>query len=52
MRVRIERYRRSRPAKVEDYEIGCVLLMQPFFFRRDEWLNVPDWHPSIVRGKS
>jgi putative restriction endonuclease len=36
----------------EDYEIGCVLLAQPFFFKRDEWLAVPDWHPSIVRGKS
>jgi putative restriction endonuclease len=51
MRARIERYRRIRPAPHEDYEIGCVLLQQPFFFSRVEWLPVPDWHLNIVRGK-
>lgn len=51
MRARIERYRRIRPAPHEDYEIGCILLQQPFFFSRSEWLPVPDWHPNIVRGK-
>src|SRR2546422_1170094 len=51
MRERIERYRRIRPSPHEDYEIGCVLLAQPFFLKRDEWLEVPDWHSSIVRGK-
>jgi putative restriction endonuclease len=52
MRSRIERYRRIRPAPYEDYVIGCILLQQPFFFNRDEWLTAPDWHPNIVRGKS
>ncbi|HLA81041.1 MAG TPA: HNH endonuclease [Thermoleophilia bacterium] len=51
MRSRIERYRKIRPAPHEDYEVGCILLQQPFFFSRDEWMAVPDWHPNIVRGK-
>ena len=52
MRARIERYRRVRPAPQEDYEIGCILLQQPFFLPRDHWLPVPDWHANIVRGKT
>lgn len=52
MRNRIERYRRSRPA-IEDYHIGCILLEQPFFFYKDDWISVPeDWFPNIVRGKT
>ncbi len=52
MRARIERYRRIRPAPQEDYEIGCLLLQQPFFLARSQWLTVPEWHPNIVRGKT
>jgi putative restriction endonuclease len=33
--------------------IGCIILAQPFFFSRAEWIPVPeDFHPNIVRGKS
>jgi hypothetical protein len=35
----------------DDYEIGCILLEQPFFFEREDWLPVPEWQPNIVRGK-
>src|SRR5438034_750534 len=52
MRDRIERYRRIRSSPGEDYEIGCILLQQPFFLTREEWLPVPEWSPNIVRGKS
>jgi putative restriction endonuclease len=52
MRKRIERYRRVKPSQHEDYEIGCILLEQPFFFGQDEWLPVPEWQPNIVRGKT
>jgi putative restriction endonuclease len=52
MRARIERYLRMRPAPQEDYEIGCILLQQPFFLERNAWLPVPDWHANIVRGKT
>jgi putative restriction endonuclease len=52
MRGRIEKYRKSTPSHTEDYEIGCILLEQPFFFRKDEWIQSPaNWSPNIVRGK-
>lgn len=51
MRRRIERYRRVQPGAASDYTVGCILLQSPFFFNRDEWLTVPEWHRSIVRGK-
>jgi putative restriction endonuclease len=51
-RRRIEKYRRTTPSPTEDYEIGCILLEQPFFFRKDNWIPAPtDWSPNIVRGK-
>ena len=52
MRKRIEHYRRVKSPQQEDYEIGCILLEQPFFFAQDEWLPVPEWQPNIVRGKT
>lgn len=51
MRARIERYRRLKPAPHEDYEIGCIMLEQPFFFDEDDRVRIPDWQPNIVRGK-
>lgn len=51
MRRRIEKYRRSIPTK-EDYYIGCILLEQPFFFTRGNWIPIPkDWSRNIVQGK-
>jgi len=51
MRRRIEKYRRSTPS-IEDYQIGCILLEQPFFFKKEQWIPAPsDWRPNIVRGK-
>lgn len=51
MRSRIERYRRTIPSK-EDYHIGCILLEQPFFFGKSEWVPIPsDWSRNIVQGK-
>jgi putative restriction endonuclease len=51
MRTRVEHYRRVPPSPIEDYEVGCVLLQAPFFFRREDWIAVPDWSRNIVRGK-
>jgi len=51
MRQRIEKYRR-KGTSLEDYQIGCILLEQPFFFQQSQWIPVPkDWSPNIVRGK-
>jgi putative restriction endonuclease len=33
--------------------IGCAVLSQPFFWKRDDWLAMPqDWSPNIVTRKS
>ncbi len=32
--------------------IGCVVLSDPFFWQREQWIPIPsDWAPNIVRGK-
>ncbi|MBX6350924.1 MAG: HNH endonuclease [Clostridia bacterium] len=51
LRRKVNEYsERSRLAP--DPEIGCIVLAQPFFWPRDEWLPAPeDWAPNIVRGK-
>jgi putative restriction endonuclease len=52
MRARVEKYRRQSPAS-SDYQIGCILLEQPFFFTRESWIAVPaDWSRNIVQGKT
>ncbi|MBN1103295.1 MAG: HNH endonuclease [Deltaproteobacteria bacterium] len=52
MRSRTEKYRRSKLSSIEDYKIGCILLAQPFFFRRQDWIPVPpDFSLNIVQGK-
>jgi putative restriction endonuclease len=53
LRMQIGRYRRQEPETMEDYQIGCILLEQPFFFSEPDWIPVPeDWKSNIVRGKS
>ncbi|MBY0479527.1 MAG: HNH endonuclease [Chitinophagaceae bacterium] len=33
--------------------IGCIVLTNPIFFNREDWIDVPeDWSKSIVQGKS
>lgn len=33
--------------------IGCIILTNPIFFDREDWLNIPfDWAPSIQQGKT
>jgi putative restriction endonuclease len=51
MRLLIER--RRRESSTDDYQIGCILLEQPFFFRPEDWIPAPeDFHPNIVQGKT
>jgi putative restriction endonuclease len=53
MRRRTEKYRRSRPSPGEDYKIGCIILTQPFFFPREQWIPIPpDFSLNIVQGKT
>ena len=52
VRSRIGRLRKETPRPWEDYTIGCILLAEPFFWDRTDWIEQPsDWKPQIVRGK-
>jgi HNH endonuclease len=53
MRARIARYRRADPGDRSDFEIGCRILTQPFFFDEADWIPVPpSWAPNIVSFKT
>jgi len=52
MRRRVEKYRKVAPAPHEDYQLGCILLVAPFFFEPHRWIPVPaSWARNIVRGR-
>lgn len=47
--TRITKYRKTDEPNPE---IGCNILIEPFFFEREDWIPVPpDWAPNIVKGK-
>jgi putative restriction endonuclease len=53
MQGRIERYRQAPTDPRGSYTIGCVLLSDPFFLDRSNWVPAPpDFHPNIVQGKT
>jgi putative restriction endonuclease len=53
MRARIARYRRTDPGDRSDFEIGCRILTQPFFFEEKNWIAVPrSWSANIVSFKT
>jgi len=52
MKALISKHRQSTSA-FEDYDIGCIILTEPFFWDEDKWLPLPaDWKPNIVQGKT
>ena len=53
MRSRIAKLRSTHPDDREDFQIGCRVLTQPFFFDESDWLDPPaSWRPNIVRHKT
>jgi putative restriction endonuclease len=53
MRRKILEYRGSNTDPREDFEIGCILLQNPFFFPERDWIPVPpDFNRNIVQGKT
>ena len=50
----IMEYRRRNGAEsIADPEICCIILNEPFFFDRSEWIEVKsDWASNIVSGKT
>jgi putative restriction endonuclease len=52
MRRLIEK-RRGQEFPFEDYDIGCILLQQPFFLEKQDWIPIPpDFSLNIVQGKT
>jgi putative restriction endonuclease len=52
LRALIVKRRRENLNSRDDFTIGCILLTQPFFFDRPEWIPVPsDWQSAIQQGK-
>lgn len=52
MRARVEYYRKVSSNPREDYEIGNIILQDPFFLPRDRWIPAPaDFAKSVVQGK-
>jgi putative restriction endonuclease len=53
MRARIARYRKAGAIDRSDFEIGCRILTQPFFFEESDWIPMPpSWSPNIVSFKT
>ena len=49
MRTRIAKYRKATTLDRSDFDIGCRILTQPFFFDESDWIPVPkSWSPNIV----
>jgi len=49
---RIEKYKRNNKMDMQNDNIGCIILTEPFFFDEKDWIKVPqNWSGSIVQGK-
>ena len=45
--------KRNVCSQFEDYQIGCIILTQPFFFPREQWIPIPpDFSLNIVQAKT
>lgn len=52
MRRRIAKYRRQTPEALGNPPITCLMLAEPFFLPREEWILVPaSFKSNIVTGK-
>jgi len=49
----ITHLRREHPQPWDDPVIGCVLLVEPFFWPKELWIHdPPGWHRNIQRGRT
>lgn len=52
-KLKIEGYRNKKNQDNDNPVIGCIVLTEPVFFEKDDWISVPDsWSKSIVQGKT
>ncbi|MCD7746449.1 MAG: hypothetical protein LUI13_14415 [Lachnospiraceae bacterium] len=50
---RIAKYRSRNNIADGNPQIGCIILTEPFFLERSEWIPAPEnWNCSIVQGKT
>ena len=50
---RIKKYRGRNDIDGDNALIGCIILAEPFFFEKEDWIPVPeDWSSNIVQGKT
>jgi putative restriction endonuclease len=48
----IRHYREKNKRPLDNPQIGCIILTEPFFFKEDDWIDIPkDWGNGIVQGK-
>jgi putative restriction endonuclease len=53
MRRQVAKYLYEDVNRATDYQIGCIMLQQPFFLPERDWIPVPfDWKPGIQQGKT
>ncbi len=53
MKSKVMKYRSQNTSINTDFQIGCILLEQPFFLAKEVWLPVPsNWSSNIVKGKT
>ena len=53
MRYRAAKYRRNKDPYQRDFNVGCIILQNPFFLAERDWTPVPkDFHLNIVQGKT
>lgn len=49
----IFKYRERNNMALENPQIGCIILTEPFFFDKEDWILIPaNWSNSIVQGKT
>ena len=52
-REKIIAYRNSKNSFQSNPNIGCIVLTDPIFFAKEDWIEIPsNWSKSIVQGKS
>ena len=53
MRERIANHRPSGSSTQNEFEIGCRILTEPFFFAEADWIDPPiSWAPNIMSFKT
>lgn len=49
---RLRRYRDKNRIDIASPYVGCIILTEPFFFEKEEWINPPEnWPSNTVVGK-